>query len=106
MPKYELKHWIVKKDPKESRATVHLHGERKRLFGAPEKRIEIIQVGTVPMETEGEIVRCAIAASDNDWHVGFNTNVAKFAGRFTYRLDGRLKPTIRGATVISAHSDA
>jgi hypothetical protein len=96
----------VKRDPKEGRARVHLHGRRNRLFGGPETRIEIIEMGMVPMESEAELVRCAVAASPSDWHVGFGTNVSKFAGRFTYALDARLKATLVGAQLVSASGDA
>jgi hypothetical protein len=106
--KYELTKWVVNRGKNEGHARVHLHGEHKKMFGGVEKRIEIIDVGIVLGETEGEIVRCAVAASENDWHVGFNVNVNKFQGKFQLKLDSRLKATILNgnASLVSTHEGA
>ena len=106
MATYQLVHWVVKRDAKEGRATVHLHGEHRKVFGGVEKHIDYIKVGLVPLEAEGEIVRCAVAVSPHAWTVKFGTNVSKFAGKFSATLDARLKATLLGAELVGSSGDA
>ena len=99
---YQLVHWVIKEHPSEPKATVHLHGERKKFLGGVDKHIDYVTVGLIEGETDPEIIRCAVASSPNQWKMTFGKNVSYFGGHFSYPLDARLMDTLTDPSKVSS----
>lgn len=97
---YELVKWIINRNG--DRAHVHLHGEHKG-HGIG-NRMEIIEIGVLPGQSEADIVRCAVAASPSKWHLHYKTDMMQFGAKFSAKIkDAALLETIQGATLVSSH---